>query len=79
MVAVETGAVLPLAAGVDGVEDGVEDDVAVAAESCVGTDESKRDMRSHSRKSFWSFGLFSTATHFHCVNVDINVFKLNGR
>lgn len=34
-VAVETGEVLPLAAVVDGVEDGV----AVGAESCVGTEK----------------------------------------
>lgn len=46
MVAVETGEALPRAAGVDGVEDGV----AVAAESCAGTDERKREIRSNYSK-----------------------------
>lgn len=43
MVAVETGEVLPRAGGVDGVEDGV----AVAVESFVGTDKRHRESRSN--------------------------------
>ncbi len=43
MVAAETGEELPQAAGVDGVEDGA----AVAEESCVGTGEKKREIRSN--------------------------------
>lgn len=57
MVAVETGEALPRAAGVDGVEDGV----AVAVESCVGTDERKREISSHySRKPYFGFYIFTT-------------------
>lgn len=53
-VAVETGEVLPRAAGVDGVEDGV----AVAEESCVGTDERKRESKVKSIAWLFGFNIF---------------------
>lgn len=59
MVAVETGEVLPQAAGVDGVEDGV----AVAEGSCVGTNERKEKLeaiRVKNHTSSFGFYIFNT-------------------